>query len=399
MNVVTDKKEIENFLDRGVENIFPGRDWLMDKMQSGGRLTMYLGIDPTGPTLHIGHSVQLIKLAEWQRLGHKAILLIGDFTATIGDPTDKQAARVPQTRDQVLENAKKYKEQASIFLDFDGENKAELMFNSDWLGKMDFADVLVLASYATVGQMIKRDMFQKRIEEGKEIYLHEFLYPLMQGFDSVAMDTDGEVGGNDQTFNMLAGRDLLKKIKNKEKFVIADKLLADPSGKKMGKTEGNMITMIDSPDEIYGKVMSWTDGMIVPALEILTRIPMQEVKNIEKELENGANPRDAKMKLAKILVSIYHDQKEADNAENKFIETFRQNKIPEDIKEVKIEKNTPLMDVLVESEIVASKSDFRRLVDEGAVSVDGDRISDANYQVQNSSVVKVGKKRFLKLVL
>src|SRR3989344_3737264 len=245
MNIVTDAAQIEALLTRGVEAVYPSKDFLRKLLLSGKQLTLYNGIDPTGPTLHIGHGITLHKLAQFQKLGHKIILLIGDFTAMIGDPTDKLATRVKQTKEQVLENAKLYRNQASHFLEFGGGNPAELRYNSEWWSKMTYADGLELASNLTHSQMIKRDMFQKRIEEGKDLFMHELSYPMMQGYDSVAMDVDGEVGGNDQTFNMLVGRDLMKKRMNKEKFVVSTKLLVDPTGKKMGKTEGNMVAFTD----------------------------------------------------------------------------------------------------------------------------------------------------------
>ena len=276
MSVSTDPQKIEELLTRGVEHVYPSREFLEARLKEGKQLSLYLGIDPTGPDLHIGHSIQLRKLRQFQDLGHKVILLIGDFTGMIGDPTDKSAARKRLTREEVLKNAENYKVQASKILDFNGKNPVELKYNSEWLSKMPFSEVIGLASHFTVQQILARDMFDKRLKEDKPIFFHELMYPLMQGFDCVAMNVDGEVGGNDQTFNMLVGRDLMKAMRGKEKFVIADKLLADPTGKKMGKSEGNMITLSDSSDEMFGKVMSWTDGMIVGGFELLTDVPMKK---------------------------------------------------------------------------------------------------------------------------
>ena len=214
-----------------MEHVYPSRDVLRERLVHGPPLTVYLGIDPTADFIHMGHALMLKKLAELQRLGHHVVMLIGDFTAMIGDPTDKTATRTKLTREQVKENCQRYKDQASRILSFEGDNPAELRFNSEWLSKMSFADVVELASHFTVQQMMERDMFEKRMQEGKPIHLHEFLYPLMQGYDSVAMDVDLEVGGNDQTFNMLAGRTLMREIKQKEKFVLTGRLLADASGK------------------------------------------------------------------------------------------------------------------------------------------------------------------------
>ncbi len=396
----TDPKKIEEFLTRGVENIFPNKVFVQKELQSGKRLKMYLGIDPTGPTLHMGHAVQLKKLKEFQDLGHEVVMLIGDFTAMIGDPTDKAATRKQLTRKQVMLNAKLYKKQASVFLKF-GFGGAKIKYNSKWLEKMKFQDVVNLASKTTVDQLLKREMFQKRMGENKPIYNHEFLYPLMQGYDSVVLKVDGEIGGNDQMFNMLVGRDLEKNILNKEKFVIATKLLADNSGIKMGKTEGNMVALNDSPEEMLGKVMSWTDGMILPAFEICTYAPIEEIEKIKMKIENGANPRDLKMRLAKEIVTIYHGAEKAKKAEENFIETFKKGGVPENIEQVKGGNNRLLSEVLLGAKIVESKSDFRRLVLEGAVSdaVSGEKITDPNYKVEKEITLKIGKKRFVKINL
>ncbi|TSC72766.1 MAG: hypothetical protein G01um101470_282, partial [Parcubacteria group bacterium Gr01-1014_70] len=275
---------IKELLTRAVERIYPSAEFLESRLKNGEQLSLYLGIDPTGPTLHLGHIIPLLKLAQFQALGHKIILLIGDFTGMIGDPTDKTATRKRLTRAEVLENAKLYKEQASRIIQFGGKNPAEIRHNSEWLGKMSFEDVLELCSQITHSQAVKRDMFQKRISEGKDLYIHEFLYPLMQGYDSVAMDVDGEVGGNDQSFNMLVGRDLMKKIKNKEKFVVATKLLTDGAGAKMGKTEGNTVALTDSAADMFGKVMSWPDSMILAGFELCTRVPVEEIKKTQSIL-------------------------------------------------------------------------------------------------------------------
>ncbi len=398
MKINTDPQKIEEFLTRGVENIYPDKDFVKKELQSGKKLKMYLGIDPTGPTLHMGHAVPLKKLKEFQDLGHEVILLIGDFTAMIGDPTDKFSARKQLTRKEVLNNCKLYKKQASTFLKF-GIGGAQVKFNSKWLDKLSFSDVVRLASKITVDQLLKRDMFQKRINEKKPIYNHEFLYPLMQGYDSVAMNVDGEVGGNDQMFNMLIGRELAKAMLGKEKFVITMKLLEDTSGKKMGKTEGNMISMLDHEYEMFGKVMSWTDGMILPAFEICTNVSNEDIEKYKKDLENGANPKDIKMILAKEIIKIYYNQGKADKAEKNFIETFKKGGLPENLEEIKTENGKLLAEFLVENKIVSSKNDFRRLVEEGAISntTTGEKIKDQNFKIEAGITLKVGKKRFVKI--
>lgn len=388
-------------LTRGIQNVYPSLGFVESKLKKGERLTIYLGIDPTGPTLHLGHVIPLKILSRFQKAGHKVIMLLGDFTAMIGDPTDKSSARVALTKKQVLKNLKNYKKQASSILNFSGKNKAVVMFNSKWLGKMKFEDVLNLASTTTVQQMLERDMFEKRMEEGKPIFIHEFLYPLMQGYDSVAMNVDGEVGGNDQTFNMLAGRDLMKTLLNKEKFVITVKLLEDNSGKKMGKTEGNMIALSDTPSEMFGKVMSWNDSLIIPGFELCTDVPMHNIEAIAADVVRGAlNPRDAKMHLAREIISTFYSSKQADIEQEHFISTFQKKEIPEDVAEFVCGQDSDLVDVLLKEKIIASKGEFRRLVEEGAVSnISLDiKVSDIHEKAKEG-VYRIGKKRFCKILI
>lgn len=397
MAVLTDPEKIEQLLTRGVENIYPAPKFLEARLKEGKQLSLYLGIDPTGPNLHIGHSIQLRKLKQFQDLGHKIILLIGDFTGMIGDPTDKSAARVRLTREQVLENAQRYKEQAGKILDFDGDNPVEVKYNSEWLGKMSFTDVIELASHFTVQQMLERDMFDNRMKEGKPIYMHEFMYPLMQGHDSVAMGIDGEVGGNDQTFNMLAGRTLMKAVNGKEKFVVTDKLLADPTGKKMGKSEGNMITLADSSDEMFGKIMSWTDGMIVSGFEILTE---EDFEAVQKELDGGANPRDVKARLARAIVTQYFDEVEGVSASDRFDQLFKKKEVPDEIPEHTITTAMTLIEVLVETKLASSKSDARRLIEGGGVKVNEVVVESLDQMIEptaEGTLIQKGKRHFIRV--
>jgi len=396
--VSTDKKQIDWVLLHGVEHVYPSADALRARLMKGERLRVYVGVDPTGPTLHLGHAIWLQKLAEVQALGHEVIMLIGDFTAMIGDPTDKSATRKVLTRDEVLANCKQYQKQAARILKFDGPNAAKLMFNSEWLAKMSFADVVELASHFTVQQMVERDMFEKRIEEGKPVHLHEFLYPLMQGYDSVAMDVDLEIGGNDQTFNMLAGRDLQRELKKKDKAVLTLKLLADASGKKMGKTEGNIVAFTDSPEEMYGKIMSWTDGMIVPGFALCTTLPDVEVKAIEKAIEKGENPMIFKRDLAKRIVEWLVGEDAANQAAEQFSSIHQKGEKPEEIPELKIKKEISLIDALVESKLCASKSDARRQIEQGGVKVDDMVVKDVAATVAKGSIIQKGKRHFVKLV-
>lgn len=396
----TDKQKIQELLERGVENIYPKKAFLENELNSGKPLSLYLGIDPTGPTLHLGHAIILAKLKQFQDLGHKIILLIGDFTATIGDPTDKQAIRKPLTQKQVLQNAKNYHKQAATFLKFTGPNKAELKYNSQWLGKMNFADVLKLSSKFTVQQLLERDMFQTRIKAGKPIGVHEFMYPVLQAYDSVAMDVDGEIGGNDQTFNMLAGRTLMKSMKGKEKFVLTMKLLTDVSGVKMGKTEGNMLTLNDSPDEMLGKVMSWTDEMILNGFKLCTTVSMNAINKIAKDLKGGANPRDAKIKLAKEIVTLYYSAKEAEKVEANFVKVFSKKGLPDNINEftIKIKPQNPV-NLLIILELVSSKSEARRLIDGGGFRINSKKVTSwkEDINIKSGDVIQAGKRKFAKI--
>jgi tyrosyl-tRNA synthetase len=398
MSVITDQEKIDHLLTRGVENVYPSREFMEARLKEGEPLTLYLGIDPTGPDLHLGHAIVLRKMREFQEMGHKIIILIGDFTGMIGDPTDKSATRVRLTHEQVLENAKNYQTQAGKLIAWDGENPAELNYNSEWLGKMTFADVVELSSHFTVQQILERDMFHNRMKEGKPIHLHEFLYPLMQGYDCVAMDVDGEIGGNDQTFNMLAGRDLMKSMQSKEKFVITMKLLADQTGKKMGKSEGNMMTLADSADEMFGKVMSWTDGMILSGFELCTLVSDEEIKQAEKELKGGANPRDLKARLGRAVVELYHGAELAQKASENFDQMFKKKEMPDEIPEHKVDGEIGVIDLLVDAGLVQSKSEARRAIDGKGVKIEGEPVEGYDVMVAPGTVVQKGKRHFVKVV-
>lgn len=383
---------------RGVEQVIPSVDFLNSQISKQKRLRVYAGIDPTGPTLHIGHAIVLKKLAEFQKLGHEVILLIGDFTALIGDPTDKSDTRKVLSEAEVAKNMKVYKKQVSKFLDFSWGG-AKIVYNSTWLKKMGLKEILHLSSLMTVDQMLKRDMFAKRTAEGKPISIHEFMYPLLQGYDSVALEVDVEIGGNDQMFNMLVGRDLEKKLLNKEKTAITMKLLADATGKKMGKTEGNMVSLSDSAQDMFGKIMSWTDGMIIPGFELCTDVSEKELANISEQLNNTSkNPRDIKIDLAKKIVTFYHGRAAADAAEESFVNAFSKGDVPTEIPECLIANGTLLSKALLDAGVVESIGEFKRLVKEGGVSiVGGEKVSDFNFEVNEEIVVKVGKRRFIKL--
>lgn len=398
MQIDTDPKKIEKLLTRGVENIYPNKEFLEERLKSGKQISLYTGYDPTGPTLHIGHAVTMMKLRQFQDLGHQIIMLIGDFTGMIGDPTDKTSARQKLTREEVLKNCTGYQKQASSILNFDGENPVVVKYNSEWYSKMGVADMLELTSHFTVSQLLERDMFKKRIEDKKPIYVHEFLYPTMQGYDSVAMDVDGEIGGNDQTFNMLAGRDLMKSMGKKEKFVLTTKLLADTSGKKMGKSEGNMIALIDSAEDMLGKVMSWTDGMILSGFELCTYLEGDEIKDIKEKLESGENPRDIKLQLAFEIVKIFLSEDDANRAKDHFIATFSKKEIPDDILELKPTVYN-VITMLTESKICKSGTEARQVIDQGGVKVNDKKVEVKDYfaTVEAGDIIKKGSRWFARV--
>ena len=399
--VNTNKKAIKEVLTRGVERIYPTPRDLEKKMASGERIRLYLGIDPSGPYLHLGHAVTLRKIEQFRQLGHEVILLIGDFTGMIGDPTDKSATRRQLAKKEILANCKNYKKQASSILDFSNkDNPVQIKYNSEWNKKLSFADILDLASDFTVQQMLERDMFERRMKNGKAIHLHEFLYPLIQGYDSVAMKVDLEIGGNDQTFNMLAGRTMVGHHLGKEKFVLTMKLLEDTTGSKMGKSAGNMITLVDKPGEIYGKVMSWTDAMIMPAFEILTSVPEEKIKDMGTAMKKGTNPRDFKMRLAREVVGELLGKDKAEAAEKEFIRVFQKKDTPSEMPEIKlVNKELKLVDLVFKSKLVPSKSEARRMVDQGAVRIDDvtQKDPDEMINIKKGIVVRVGKRRFAKI--
>lgn len=399
-SISTDPQKIEWFLNHGVEEILPSKDAFREKLLRGERIRIYYGIDPTGPTIHIGHMIPLMKVAELQELGHEIIILIGDFTGMIGDPTDKGATRKQLTREQVLENCRLYREQIGHVIKFEGANAAQMRFNSDWLAKLSFADVIEIAAHFTVQQMIERDMFEKRIAEGKPVHLHEFFYPLMQGYDSVALEVDLEIGGNDQTFNMLAGRTLLREIKGKEKFVMRCRLLTDSTGKKMGKSEGNMIALTDAPSDAYGKIMSWTDGMILPAFEVLTNLSKEQIAERKAKIEAGGNPMTFKRELAELVVAWAFSPEAAKQAAEHFTQVHQQGERPEEIMELVVsEAEVLLSDLLVRANLVTSKTDARRQIEQKAVRVDDVVIEDVNalIQVKDGMVIQKGKRHFVKI--
>ena len=386
-------------IKRGCEEIIP-ENQLLDKLKrsydSNTPLRVKLGCDPSRPDLHVGHGVVLRKLRHFQDLGHQSILVIGDFTAMIGDPSGRNKTRPQLTLEETKVNAESYINQAGQILDLE---KLEIVYNSDWLNKMDFSDVIKLSSHYTVARMLERDDFTKRYQSEIPISIHEFMYPLAQGMDSVHLNADIELGGTDQKFNLLVGRDLQKEYDQEPQCVLTLPLLEGTDGQdKMSKSYGNDIGLTDSPQEMYGKTMSITDEMIVKYFRLAADASDEVLVKIESNLNDSSyNPRDAKRLLARSLVELYYDSDSALKAEDYFDEVIVNKSIPDDIPEFQIESETSLVDAVFLSKVVASKSEVRRLVKQGAVSVDGKKIDDASFSLCSGQVIKIGKRRFLKI--
>ena len=386
-------------IKRGCEEIIP-ENQLLDKLKrsydSNTPLRVKLGCDPSRPDLHVGHGVVLRKLRHFQDLGHQSILVIGDFTAMIGDPSGRNKTRPQLTLEETKVNAESYINQAGQILDLE---KLEIVYNSDWLNKMDFSDVIKLSSHYTVARMLERDDFTKRYQSETPISIHEFMYPLAQGMDSVHLNADIELGGTDQKFNLLVGRDLQKEYDQEPQCVLTLPLLEGTDGQdKMSKSYGNDIGLTDSPQEMYGKTMSITDEMIVKYFRLAADASDEVLVKIESNLnDSNYNPRDAKRLLARSLVELYYDSDSALKAEDHFDEVIVNKSIPDDIPEFQIEHETSLVDAVFLSKVVASKSEVRRLVRQGAVSVDGKKIDDASLSLRSGQVIKIGKRRFLKI--
>lgn len=392
------KQQITDILERGTAEVIVKED-LAAKLASGKKLRVKLGIDPTGADLHIGHMVVVKKLQELQKLGHHIMLLFGNFTGQIGDPTGKTQTRAPRTQKELEKNAEKYLDQVKTVLDV---NKIEVVWNADWLAPLKFQDVVQLAANFTVAQMLDRDMFQERMKKNQPISMHEFFYPLMQGYDSVAMKADLELGGTDQTFNLLAGRTLQKAYGQEPQNIMTMPILEGLDGKiKMGKSENNYIGVSESPSEMYGKTMSIPDELITKYCELATDMPMEAIAQIELEISQGANPRDYKMKLAREIISIYHGEDAGRSAEKEFIEIFRNKGLPDDIESYTVQSKTSILDLMVEGKMCGSKGEARRLIQGGGVKYDTEKVDDINYEVElkkgDIKLLQVGKRKFLNL--
>ncbi len=388
-------KQIEEILTRGVANIIPNKNILAGKLMSGKKLNIYLGIDPTSTKIHLGHAVVLRKLNQFALLGHNVTFLIGDFTALIGDTSDKTSERPALTTKEIEENFKTYKKQAQKLLDF---SKIKVKYNSQWLKKLTFEDILKLTQHFNVGDFVGRELIRKRLTDNKKVGLHEFLYPVMQGYDSYILDTDLQVGGTDQTFNMQAGRTLIKDIKNKDSFVLTTVILEGTDGRKMSKSWGNAIWLDDIPSDMYAKIMAINDELIESYLLLATNLALEEVKAFEKRLSSKENPRDIKKELAFIIVKELYDEKIASKAQEEFESKVQNKEIPENILEINVSDGITASDTLVAINFAKSNSEAKRLIEQGGVFINDVKITDQNLKIE-SGIIKVGKKRFAKIVL
>ncbi|MEK7559191.1 MAG: tyrosine--tRNA ligase [Patescibacteria group bacterium] len=381
--------KIEELLTRGVANIIPEKVALKKLLESGKKLNIYLGIDPTATKIHLGHAVPLRKLAKFSELGHNVTFLIGDFTALIGDTSDKESERPVLTSEEIEENFKTYKKQAEKILDF---SKIKVRNNSEWLSNLSFKEVVKLAQEFSFGDFAGRELIKKRLIASKHVGLHEGFYPAIQGYDSYMLDTDIQIGGTDQTFNMQAGRVLQKNRRNKESYVLATEFLQGSDGRKMSKTWNNAIWLDDDPNDMYRKIMAINDDLIIQYFTLATDLPMSAIKNIEEELKK-TNPLNSKKELARQIVKELHGEKESEDAGNNFTKT------PSDIRIFKVAGTETIIDILIKTELAASKSEAKRLVEQRGVSLDGRIINnlDENIEIRNEMTLKVGKHKFVKI--
>ncbi|MFH0912068.1 MAG: tyrosine--tRNA ligase [Patescibacteria group bacterium] len=387
----------DQIISRNVEEVITLPS-LTKRLTSGQKLRVKLGVDPTSPDLHLGHAVSLWKLKQFQDAGHTVIFLIGDYTSKIGDPSGHNATRPVLTEEEIEQNAKTYLEQVEKILDV---NKCEIRRNSEWYTPMDLAQIIKLLSHVTIAQVTERDDFKQRTKQGGEVGLHEALYSVMQGYDSVQLKADVELGGTDQKLNLLMGRDLQRKFDQAEQDIMIVPLLLGTDGvKKMSKSLGNYIGIAESPEEQFGKIMSIPDTIMMDYWKLCTNLPETELTNITNELKSGTNPRDIKIRLAKAIVTMYYSSADADKAEADFIKTFQKGELPEDISTVKIPMEpTNMIDLLVVAGLVDSKSEARRMIEQKAIKIDRQLITDPEQKItpQSEMVIQIGKRKFVRL--
>ena len=394
---MTDMNTVLAELKRGVDEILSEQD-LIEKLKENRPLRVKLGADPTAPDIHLGHTVVLNKLRQFQQLGHEVYFLIGDFTGMVGDPSGKNATRPPLSREDVLRNAETYKQQIYKILD---PQKTRIVFNSEWLGKLGTEGMIRLASNYTVARMLERDDFKKRFSNNQPIAIHEFIYPLLQGHDSVALEADVELGGTDQKFNLLVGRELQKSAGQKPQVAITLPLLVGLDGeKKMSKSLGNYIGVTEAPSEMFGKIMSISDDLMWDWYNLLSFRPLAEIAQLKADVANGKNPRDVKILLAKEIIARFHDDAAADAAEQEFINRFQKGAMPDDMPKFTFEGEIGLANLLKEASLVASTSEANRMVQQGGVKIDGEKVEDAKLVITASTAVyQVGKRKFAKVTV
>ena len=384
-------------IERGADEILP-LDELKKKLQKNKPLRIKVGFDPTAPDLHLGHTVVINKMRQLQDLGHEIIFLIGDFTGMIGDPSGKNVTRKPLTKEEILENAKSYEEQVFKILDKD---KTKIAFNSEWMSKMSSAEMISLASKQTVARMLERDDFSKRYKSEQAISIHEFLYPLVQGFDSVALQTDMELGGTDQKFNLLVGRDLQKQAGMEPQVILTMPLLEGLDGvQKMSKSLDNYIGIDEAPDDMFGKIMSISDELMWRYLELLSFESLETIVSWKEEVINGENPRNIKFRLAEEIITRFHDNDKAKKAQQNFIDRFAKNKTPDEMDEFTFPKGTKIASLLKDSSLVSSTSEAFRMINQGAAKMDGEKITDKDLTPdEGTSVYQVGKRKFARVTI
>lgn len=384
-------------IKRGVEELIPEEE-LIAKLKEGRPLRIKLGADPTAPDIHLGHTVILNKLRTFQDLGHDVTFLIGDFTGMVGDPTGKNTTRPPLTREDVLRNAETYKQQVFKILD---PAKTKIQFNSEWLSELGAEGMIRLAANQTVARMLERDDFKKRYANGQPIAIHEFMYPLLQGYDSVAMETDVELGGTDQKFNLLMGRELQKSNGQKPQVVLMMPLLVGLDGeKKMSKSANNYIGVSEAPNEMFGKIMSISDDLMWSYYELLSFRPLEELQQFKADVANGKNPRDIKILLAKEIIARFHSEADADAAEQEFINRFQKGAMPDEMPEFEFEAGIAIANLLKDAGLVGSTSDALRMIKQGAVKQDGEKLDDAKLVPEaGTSVYQVGKRKFARVTV
>ena len=392
----TDEKKIQELLTRGVEEVIDKKN-LEKKLKSGKILRIKLGIDPTSPNLHLGRSIPLLKLRDFQELGHQIIFIIGDFTGVIGDTSDKDSERPMLDEKTVKQNMKTYVQQVKKILDI---KKCEIRYNSQWLKKLNYHDIGLQADAFSLNEFMSRENIAKRLQSGKRVSLRELLYPLMQGYDSVAIKADVEVGGTDQRFNILAGRELQRLYKQIPQDIIANPLIAGLDGRKMSSSWGNTINLLDSANEMYGKIMSLRDELIIQYFRLTTRADMTTIAKYEKELKAGKNPRDYKIKLAMELVTFYHSSAQAKKAAQEFSNIFKKGGLPDNIADYNLKnKNINPADLLLEIKLATSKNEARRLVDGGGLKINDQKITSwkENIRLKSGDIIQAGKRRFARI--